>query len=110
MIRRSGLKYGNKKTTVDGIEFDSKREAARWNVLRVLERTGRIRGLQRQVKYDLRVNDVLIATYRADFVYDEYANGAWTQVVEDSKGFPNDRWPMKKKLMKACHGVTIRET
>jgi NADH pyrophosphatase NudC (nudix superfamily) len=30
-------------------------------------------------------------------------------VVADSKGYANDRWPMKKKLMLACHGIKVQE-
>jgi hypothetical protein len=102
-------KFGNVKTEIDGLKFDSKREAKRWQELRVLERAGRIEKLQRQVKYRLEVNGVLIATYTADFVYDELVKGDPKPVVEDVKGWPNDRWPMKKKLMLACHGIAIRE-
>lgn len=103
-------KFGNTKVVRDGLKFDSKREATRYEALKLLEGAGRIRNLKLQVKYEMRVNDVLICTYKADFVYDEYQHGKWLQVVEDSKGWPNDRWPMKKKLLKACHGIDVRET
>lgn len=104
-------KYGNIKVSRGNEHFDSKREAARFDALRLLEHAGRIRNLRRQVKYRCEVNGILICTYKADFVYDEMGTaGAWTEVVEDSKGYANDRWPMKKKLMFACHAVKIRET
>ena len=105
-------KFGNKKTEVDGVVFHSRREAARYRVLKSMELAGEIRGLQCQTKYRLEVNGVLVCTYKADFTYEEQIIGtpAWRAVVEDVKGYPNDRWPMKKKLMKACHGVEIRET
>lgn len=107
---RPGSKFGNHKTQRGGLVFDSKKEADRYDQLLLLERAGRIRNLQRQVKYDLRVNGVLIATYKADATYEEFDKGEWISVVEDSKGYPNDRWPMKKKLMRAVHGISIRET
>lgn len=110
ILTRTRGKFGNIKTTRNGHVYHSKREADRHDQLLLLERAGRIRGLRRQVKYRLEVNGTLIATYAADYVYDELQSGAWVPVVEDVKGFPNDRWPMKKKLMKACHGITIRET
>ncbi|MBS6476088.1 MAG: DUF1064 domain-containing protein, partial [Clostridiales bacterium] len=44
-------KYRSKKTTVDGITFDSRREAARWQELKLLERAGSITELERQVSY-----------------------------------------------------------
>ena len=112
MSRR--FKFGNKPTVVDGEHFHSKREAKRWGDLRMLQRAGEIRNLARQVKYLLDVNGVRIATYTADFVYDQRKLIAgdpwWEPVVEDVKGYPNDRWPMKKKLMKAIHGIEILET
>jgi hypothetical protein len=98
-------KFGNTPTVVHGIEFHSKREAKRYSELRMLERAGHIQDLQTQVKFDLVVNGLRIATYKADFVYTE--SGA--KVVEDTKGYPNDRWPMKKKLMKAIHGIDVKE-
>lgn len=103
-------KFGNVKTVIDGLKFDSKREAERWRQLKLLEASDRVRNLQRQVKYELRVNGFLICRYTADFTYEELIRGAWQSVVEDVKGYPNDRWPMKKKLMRAIHGVDIRET
>lgn len=46
-------KYGNTKIMVDGIQFDSKREAARYRELKLLERAGVISFLQRQTKFQL---------------------------------------------------------
>jgi hypothetical protein len=114
MIVRFGMgrqvKYGNQKTIRNGQVFDSKREANRYDALKLLEANGEVRNIHRQVKYVMIVNGVRITTYKADFVYEELRKGAWIEVVEDSKGYPNDRWPMKKKLMKACHGITVRES
>lgn len=106
-------KYRNEKVTVNGIVFDSKREADRWADLNVLERAGEISRLQRQVKY------VLIPTqydekkkvlerecsYIADFVY--LKDGKL--VVEDAKGFKTPEYKIKKKLMLLFHGVRVRE-
>jgi hypothetical protein len=103
-------KFGNVKTVVAGEKFDSKKEADRWGQLQLLLKAGRIRNLRRQVLYRLEVAGVLICTYKADFVYEELTKGEWLEVVEDSKGYPNERWPMKKRLMLACHGIRVRET
>ena len=46
-------KYGNKKTVVDGITFDSRKEAKRYQELKLLEKAGEIKDLRRQVKYEL---------------------------------------------------------
>jgi hypothetical protein len=59
------------------------------------------------VRYPLAVNGEPVATYVADFVYDE--DGA--TIVEDFKS-PASRTPLyrlKKRLMWAVHGIDIRE-
>ena len=69
--RRFGAKYGNTKVEVDGMPFDSKREAARWRELRMLERAGEISDLRRQVRYELvpKLPGERPVDYIADFVY-----------------------------------------
>jgi hypothetical protein len=96
-------KYGNKKTTVDGLLFDSKLEAKRWQELKILERAGIITALQRQVTYRLEVNGQLICKYIADFEYSE--NGVVK--TEDSKGYITPEFRLKAKLFKALFGREI---
>ena len=94
--------------TVDGITFDSKGEMLRWLDLRNLERAGAIRALEHRVPYALVVNGQPVCKYYADFAY--YEKGKL--VVEDFKSAPT-RTPgyrLKAKLMKALHGITIKET
>lgn len=99
------------KTTRNGIKFDSKKEADRYTELLILDRAGRIRNLRLQVLYRLEVNGVLIAKYTADFVYEEdQGRGEWLEITEDVKGYPNERWPMKRKLFRALFGREIRVT
>lgn len=117
-------KYKNKKIeTEDGV-FDSKREYERWQELKMLEKTGAIAGLKRQVKYELipqqREPDTIgkrggvkkgkvlerECTYVADFVYSE--NGKL--IAEDTKGFKTEVYRIKKKLMLYVHGIRIRES
>lgn len=99
-------KYGNRRTTIDGITFDSAKEALRWQELRLLEAAGEIRNLARQARYRLEVNGAKVCDYVADFTYDE----GDTFVVEDVKGRRTPVYSLKKKLMKAIHGIEIRET
>ena len=121
-------KYGNIKTTTsDGITHASIKEANRWCELKLLERTGKIIDLQRQVKFTLipeqreyEFEDVLKANrklsngklvergcyYVADFVYHE--NGKF--VVEDVKGKRTKDYIIKRKLMLWVHGIRIKET
>lgn len=105
-------KYKARKTSVDGIVFDSIREANRWQELRLLERAGKISNLQRQVKFVLipkQVRDKKViereCSYIADFVYCE--NGE--TVVEDTKGMRTRDYIIKRKLMLFNHNIRIRE-
>lgn len=106
-IKRS--KYGSVKTVVDGITFHSKKEAARWMQLRLLERAGEIVDLEHQVKYPLVVNGQLVCSYICDFRYAWKHGGG--QVVEDVKSGPTKtrEYRIKRKLMKAIHQVEIQE-
>ena len=131
MVRR---KYGNKKTSVGGKEFDSKKEARRYQELQLLQWSGQIQNLQTQVKY------VLIPTQReassevyksgpnkgrrkpgkvvehecsyvADFVYTQDGD----TVVEDVKGYRDPssaayaKCVIKRKLMLERYGIQIQE-
>lgn len=99
-------KYRAVRTEVDGIKFASKKEAQRYQQLRLLERAGKISGLLLQTKFRLIVQDVLVCSYVCDFQYLEDGR----VVIEDSKGFKTPEYKIKKKLMKALYGIEIRET
>lgn len=103
---KPGTKYRNKPVEVDGIRFDSKREAQRWHELQLEERAGHISNLRRQAKFPLVWNRVLICSYVADFVY--LRDGA--EVVEDSKGMRTREYTLKKKMMLAAYGIEIKES
>jgi hypothetical protein len=101
-------KYGAVKITVDGIKFDSKKEAARYQSLKLAERCGAISDLETQPRFDIRVNGKYIAFYKADFRY--MKNGS--EVVEDVKSAitaKNPVYRLKKKLVEAIHNVKINE-
>lgn len=107
------MKYNSKKTVVDGIAFDSKREARRYQELKALEKAGRITDLKLQVPYtlmsstkDANGKTIRGIKYIADFVYRE--NGQ--EVVEDCKGYRTEVYKIKKKLMLMIYGITIRES
>lgn len=106
-------KFGAQRIEVDGITFHSKREARRWQQLRILEKAKQITNLRRQVPYPIAIVNletgelVTVSTYFADFVYDELAGHT---VVEDSKGFRTDIYKLKKRLVEAQYGVRIYES
>ena len=128
------VKCGNKKVTVNGIKFDSKREAIRYCELRLLERAGKITDLDLQKVFELipaqyeESGEVYkrgekkgqpkpgkcieqSVTYKADFYYIE--NGK--EVVEDVKGCRDPassayaRYVIKRKLMLFMYGIRIKE-
>lgn len=107
-----GSKFHAQRTVMDGITFASKREADRYQDLRLLERAGEIRGLQCQVPYVLEINGVKLGKYIADFVYMESRGSAkaWITIVEDCKGVKTPLYMLKSKLMLALHAIEIRET
>lgn len=100
-------KYRAVKTVVDGITFDSKKEAARYGDLKLLEKEGKIRDLRLQPPYQLVVNGVKIGRYQGDFLYLDCATGR--EVLEDVKGMKTAIYRLKKKLVLALHGVEIVE-
>ena len=125
-------KYNAKKVTVDGIVFDSAKEAERYKELLSLEKAGAIQDLQLQPWFELipaqyetferygktgkRLKDgrrcvELSLSYKGDFAYTE--NGK--RVVEDVKGYRNPassgyaKYIIKRKLMLYVHGIRIKE-
>lgn len=105
-------KYGAQKVTIDGITFDSKKEANRYLELKLLLRAGQIKNLELQKEYTLipalKVDGKLAeraCKYKADFVYEE--NGE--TVVEDTKGYRTPEYKIKRKLMLFIHNIRIRE-
>ena len=105
---KKSSKFGAKKTMVDGITFDSKWESERYGQLKAMERGGIVTDLELQVKYDIVINDIKICKYIADFVYkEESPDGKIKEIVEDAKGFETPEFKLKKKLMKAVHGIDI---
>nr|UVN01762.1 MAG: protein of unknown function DUF1064 [Bacteriophage sp.] len=111
-MRYGRSKYHARKTTVDGITFDSRKEADRYLVLKGMEEGGSIEDLRRQVRYELvPAFDVDGRHYRpvyyvADFVYVEDGK----EVVEDVKGMRTDVYRLKSKLFAQRYGKAIKET
>lgn len=123
------MKYGNKKVKLDGIAFDSKREAARYAELKLLERAGAINQLELQkefilipAQYENVSRDQYIKSkgkkthgkllerackYKADFFY--YDNKTGKYVCEDTKGFRTKDYIIKRKLMLYTFGIRIVE-
>lgn len=118
-------KYHNRKVkTSDGIVHDSRKEAVRWQELKLLEEAGEITELKRQMEFLLippqyeelpksnrakKGRKKLVeraCIYRADFVYHTKKGEL---VVEDTKGFKTRDYIIKRKLMLYIYGVKIKE-
>lgn len=100
-------KYRAIPTVIDGIRFASKKEARRYEELKLLKRAGAIDMVGMQPKFPLEVNGQLICTYIADFQYLDVKSQK--VVTEDCKGMKTPVYRLKKKLMKAIHGIEIKE-
>lgn len=103
-------KYHNIPTAIDGIRFDSRKEANRFYQLRLMERAGEISNLRRQVEYELipaqktpAGRAVRPVKYVADFVYDDHGK----TVVEDVKGVKTREFQLKSKLMLWRYGIVV---
>jgi len=103
--RPKKTKYNSTTVEIQGKKFQSGLEARRWLDLEMLERAGEIRELKRQVRFPFIINGFLVCEYVADHVYEE---GGRT-IVEDVKGVRTAMYLLKKKLMRAYHGVEIKE-
>lgn len=126
------MKYGNRKVVVDGIEFDSQKEAQRYWELKLLQRAGKITDLQLQREFELipaqyetyprygktgkRLQDgkrciEKSCTYKADFCYMQDGK----LIVEDTKGYRDPasagyaKFVIKRKLMLWRYGIKVIE-
>lgn len=117
-------KYRNQKTQVDGIPFDSQKEARRFIELKYLLKAGRIRKLKLQPQFTLQESyitpegeRVRALKYVADFSYERPTepdqNGYihWVKVVEDvkSQATRTEKYKIKKKLMLERLGIAVVE-
>lgn len=112
MLCRS--KYKNKKVSYNGETYDSVKEYRRHDELKLLQRAGKISGLERQVKFELIPSQKLggkvverACSYIADFVY--LKDGE--TIVEDvkSKATKTPEYIIKRKLMLFLKGIRIKE-
>ena len=108
-----GKKFGNKKVVVDGITFDSTKESVHYGKLKLLKQAGEIEDFFCQVKFSIEVNKKHIANYFLDF---EVWHLDGTKEFIDIKGFDTkkkkyittDVFQLKKKLVEAIYGITIK--
>lgn len=112
-------KYGARRTQVNGIWFDSAKEANRYQELVHMERAGAIADLERQPMYPLHVMELYrslapirittVGKFTADFRYIDRASGEI--VVEDIKSdvTKTEAYGLRKRLAEVIHGIHVRE-
>ena len=97
-------KYHSEKARCSaGHLHDSKKEATRCNELMLLEKSGKIKNLRQQVRFELippakytGMPNERACVYIADFVYTQ----GDVIFVEDTKGFKTPEYIIKRKLFK----------
>ena len=97
----------SQKTVVDGITFDSKKEAWWYLHYRAMERNGEIINLERQIPFPVQINGKHICKYFADFVY---TDNKGNRHVIDVKSKMTEKLPvfrLKKKLVEALYNIEI---
>ena len=95
-------KYRAKRTRVDEISFDSKKEANRYSELKLLRRAGDVSFFLRQPMFDLPGG----VTYRADFLVVDRQGSVR---IEDVKGFKTQVYKIKKKQVESLYPIKITE-
>jgi len=112
-----GHKYRAVRTEVDGHVFPSKREARRYQELKLLEQAGEIHGLELQPQLCLwahpfpfreGLTPIPVGKYIADF---RYVTSGGATVIEDVKTSATSTpvYRLKKKIVEAQYGIQIRE-
>lgn len=107
-------KYGNVRTEVDGITFDSAREAREYAILKLLAQSGDITDLVLQPRFPLQDGNTDAVTglqrrpvtYVADFAYTDRQG---RRVVVDVKGFRTKEYRIKVKLFRERYPELIFE-
>ena len=93
-------KYYNKKTVVNGIKFDSKKEAVRYCHLDLMLRSGIISNLELQPRFEIAPTHKWNGktqrkrSYVADFKYKKDG----VEIVEDVKGMRTALYILKRSL------------
>ena len=105
-------KYRNVKTEVDGIKFDSKKEARTYAGLKLAEKMGEIEHLKLQPNFLLigpQLREDGTAERRLKYIADFEYFQAGRRVVVDCKGMKTPDYIIKRKLLLFVHGITVKE-
>ncbi len=108
-------KVNHERVIVGGITFDSRAEADRYTILRVMEKTGKISQLQCHPRWEVIPAQKITghrsfqaAHYTADFSYIKDGQ----LIVEDVKSEytrEDEAYKLRRKLMYLMHGIYVTE-
>lgn len=101
-MKHNFSKYNNVRTELDGIKFDSKKEAQYYLDLKLRVKSGEIVFFLRQVPFDLDGG----VKYRIDF--QEFHTDGTVHFI-DVKGVRTQMYITKKKLVESRYPITIEE-
>lgn len=100
--KKKKSKYNANKIEVDGIKFDSQKEADFYSELKLRLLAGDIKGFCRQAEFIIANN----TRYKADFIV--FMNDGTSEII-DVKGFKTDVYKLKKKLFEDKFNLEIKE-
>jgi hypothetical protein len=110
-VRRGRFPVADKASrTIDGIVFDSKKEAMRYSELLLLQRAGEIHGLEPQAAFKVFINQKHFCTFTVDFHYmDKRKNAAVYEEVKSSGTAKDAAYRLRRKAAELFHGIKITE-
>lgn len=111
------MKYGNKKTVIDGIKFDSKKEAQRYLTLKQMQADGIITQLELQPRFKLIDSQFFDSLgkkergieYVADFRYKDKMGQTVVEDVKSAITAKDKAYRIKRKLMKYFYDIEVME-
>lgn len=107
-------KFNAQKTIVDGIKFDSKKEANYYSQLllqkKAKNKAERVIRIECHPRFDIVINGIKIGFYKADFrVTYAYSRIVIIDVKGLKKGSAYQLFKLKKKLVEAIYNIEIIE-
>ena len=112
--QKGNSKYKNKKATIDGIEFDSKKESRYYQQLKLMEKQGLIKDIKLQTRFEIQPKykknnkTIRAINYIADFTYFDVNKGK--TIIVDTKGYRTEVYKLKKKIFEYIYpDLEIRE-
>lgn len=114
--RKKYGKVNHETVTINGITFDSMAEADRYRVLRVMEKTGKISGLECHPRWEIIPPQKIeghrnfqAAHYTADFKYYDQEGNLIVEDVKSTYTRTLEDYKLRRKLMMLVHGIYVTE-